>query len=102
MEPGSVPILNARPSSVGQPTRQGLPRCPDEAVESTRVLSKPEGVKAVISSPRELVFRLDDKAPAVIDGVVEVTTDAQGARHCESGSSATPRRLTTERFHDDG
>jgi len=49
-------------------------RCADEQVELETVASVPEGVKAVISSPRELTIRLTDDAPAIIEGVVEVET----------------------------
>jgi hypothetical protein len=53
-------------------------RCPDESVELTGVVSAPEGIKAVVSSTRELTVMLDDDAPGIIDGVVEVATTAEG------------------------
>jgi hypothetical protein len=52
-------------------------RCPDEEVELTQVLSAPEGVKAVVSSPREVTVMLSTSAPPVIDGVVRVGTTAK-------------------------
>jgi len=64
-------FLGPRPSRV-------FLRCPDDQMELTRVLSTPKGIKAVVSSPRELTVTLSDDAPAVIDGVVEVGTTAEG------------------------
>jgi hypothetical protein len=51
----------------------------DEDVELVRVLTAPEGVKAVLGSPREVVIAPAENAPEVIDGVVEVETTAKGA-----------------------
>ena len=53
-------------------------RCPDQAVELTKILATPPGIKAVISSPSELTVTLEPGAPGVIDGVVEVATTAEG------------------------
>ncbi len=53
-------------------------RCPDESVELSRILSAPPGVKAVISSVREVTIALTDDAPNKIDGFVEVDTTAEG------------------------
>jgi hypothetical protein len=61
----------------GPPVRTFL-QCPDHAIELTRVLSAPDGVKAVVSSTRELVLSLVDKAPGVIDGFVDVGTTSEG------------------------
>lgn len=52
-------------------------RCPDEEVEMVRVLKAPSGVKAVVSSTRELTVTLDPKAPPIIDGRIEVETTAR-------------------------
>ncbi len=75
-----VPYLSAVPDRAylgPRPYRVFL-RCPDEQVELTRVLSTPEGVKAVVSSPREVtVMLMAGTAPAVIDGVVTVETTAK-------------------------
>jgi len=57
-------------------------RCPDEGVELTRVISTPDGVKAVLSSPRELTVQLDPAAPAVIEGAILVGTTAEGSATC--------------------
>ena len=70
----SVPekaFLGARPARV-------FLRCSDDRVELTRVLGAPKGIKAVVSSPRELTVMLGDDAPAVIQGFVEVGTTAKG------------------------
>ena len=52
--------------------------CADQAIELTRTISSPSGVKAVVSSPREVTVSLADEAPGVIDGVIEVGTTAAG------------------------
>ena len=75
-----VAYLSSVPDRVplgAHPVRVFL-RCPDESVELTRVLSAPEGVKAVVSSPREVTVRLDENAPGIIDSLVEVGTTAEG------------------------
>jgi hypothetical protein len=53
-------------------------RCPDERVELTRVCSAPAGVKAVVSSPREVTVMLADAAPPVVDGIITVETTDKG------------------------
>jgi hypothetical protein len=52
--------------------------CPDEEIELTKVRSTPTGVKAVITSPREVTIRLSEGAPRILDDVVEVETTAEG------------------------
>ena len=73
-------FLSAVPDRVvlgPRPVRAFL-RCPDEAVELSRVLSTPEGVKAIITSTRELTVRLTEDAPGVIAGTIEIETTAEG------------------------
>jgi hypothetical protein len=53
-------------------------RCPDLSVELTRVRGEVPGVKAVISSTREVTLALTKQAPPVIDGAVEIETTAKG------------------------
>lgn len=75
-----VEFLSAIPDRVTlgpRPIRVFL-RCPDEGVEMTRVRSAPDGIKAVISSTREITIRLAEGAPDVIAGTVEVETSARG------------------------
>jgi hypothetical protein len=62
-------LMGARPARV-------FLRCPDDTIELTRILSAPVGIKAVVSSPREVTVMLADAAPAVIDGFVTVATTA--------------------------
>jgi hypothetical protein len=72
--------LSSAPDRVtlgGSPVRVFL-RCPDQSVELLKVLSAPAGIKAVVSSERELTVSLDPDAPGVIDGMIEVATSAQG------------------------
>jgi len=74
------PFLSAVPARVtlgARPIRVFF-RCPDHAVELTKILSAPPGIKAVVSSTREVTISLADDAPGVIDGVVEVGTTAGG------------------------
>ena len=66
-----------RVSLAERPLRVFL-RCPDLEVELRRVESAPDGVKAVISSPRELTVQLAEGAPGVIEGVVTVSTTSKG------------------------
>lgn len=73
-----LPFLSTTPDRVvlgAHPVRVFL-KCPDDRVELTRVVSKPLGIKAVVSSVRELTVMLDDGAPDVIHGYVEVATSA--------------------------
>jgi hypothetical protein len=75
-----VAYLSAAPAKVilgSRPVRVFL-RCPDESVELTDVRSAPEGIKAVVSSTRELTVRLAPDAPGVIEGHIEVATTAEG------------------------
>ncbi len=75
-----VPFLATSPDRITlgeRPIRTFL-RCPDEHVELTRVIEKPAGIRAVVSSLRELTVLLDDGAPAVINGQIVVETTAHG------------------------
>ncbi len=75
-----VPFLFTAPDRVvlgAHPVRVFL-RCPDERVELTQIIAKPAGIRVVVSSVRELLVMLDDRAPDVIDGQVEVGTTASG------------------------
>jgi hypothetical protein len=70
----SVPdraVLGSRPVRI-------FLRCPDQGVELTSVLDTPEGIKAVISGPRELTLSLSEGAPGIIKGNVRVKTTAAG------------------------
>lgn len=71
-----VPFLGCVPSRVSLGTRpvRVFLQCPDESVELTKVVSSPLGIKAVVSSPREVTVALTDGAPNLIDGWVEVST----------------------------
>ncbi|MFI5456704.1 MAG: hypothetical protein ACHRXM_14750 [Isosphaerales bacterium] len=69
--------IHSRVTLSARPTRTFL-RCPDEGVELLRVLSAPQRVTAVLSSPREVVISLKDNAPGIIDGYIEVETTAKG------------------------
>ena len=74
-----LPFLSTAPDRIvlgAQPVRAFL-RCPDERVELAEVVSAPKGVKAVISSTREVTITLADTSPGVIDGTIEVRTTAQ-------------------------
>jgi hypothetical protein len=84
-------FMNEVPSRVflgGRPVRVFL-YCPDASVELTRVLASPDGVQATVTSPREVTISLAYDAPAVIDGTVEVGTNAPGR---------PPIRIPTRRF----
>lgn len=73
-----VPFLSSLPDRVAlgaHPTRVFL-RCPDESVELTGVISAPEGVKAVVSSTRELTVLPKEAVPGTIDGTIVVGTTA--------------------------
>ncbi len=75
-----VPFLSTIPDRVSlgiQPVRVFL-RCPDERVELIRVIAKPAGINAMVSSVRELTVMLDEGAAAIIDGQIEVGTTAIG------------------------
>lgn len=73
-----VPFLSSVPDRIllgPRPLRIFL-RCPDDSVELTKIRSTPDGVKAVVSSTREVTLQLASDAPGVINGVVEVETSA--------------------------
>jgi len=73
-----LPFLSTIPERVtlgARPARVFL-RCPDDSVEITRVLAKPEGISALVASPRELRVSLAVDAAAVIDGILEIGTTA--------------------------
>lgn len=75
-----VPYLSTIPKKIllgDRPIRTFL-RCPDESIEMSRVRLKPEGIKVVVASPRELLVSVDVGAPSVIDGEIEVETTAEG------------------------
>ncbi len=52
--------------------------CPDDQVEITRVLSAPDGVSAATASTREVIVRLADRSPQILDGFIEMETSAAG------------------------
>ncbi len=100
-----TPFLSSIPDRVAlspQPLRVFL-RCPETTVELTRVLRTPPGIRAFVSSPRELTIARDDQAPRVIDGEVEVGTTASGRGNlhipvvCYAAASASE---TTEALDD--
>lgn len=93
-----LPYLAATPNRVtlgAHPVRVFL-RCPDENAELTRVVHAPSGIKAVVSSTREVTVMLAASAPTVIDGEIEVGTNVSGrgllkipvARYAPSGHAA--------------
>ncbi len=73
-----VPYLSSNPAKLYIGTRplRAFLRCPDETVELTRIVSAPPGIKAVVSSPREVTILPAKGAPETIDGAVEVETTA--------------------------
>lgn len=75
-----VPYLSTAPERVAIATRpvRVFLRCPDDQVELLKVLSVPKGVKAVITSTRELTVMLDEHPPEILRGEIEVQTSAQG------------------------
>lgn len=75
-----IAFLSSSPSRVilgSRPIRAFL-RCPDESVELTTVVEQPKGIKAVVASSREASIQIDEGAPAILPGVVEVETTAPG------------------------
>ncbi len=87
-----VPFLSSVPDRVilgTRPVRVFL-RCPDEDVELTKIVSAPEGIKAVVSSTREVTVMPGENAPRVLDGVIEVGTTAGGR---------PPLRIPVVRYH---
>lgn len=76
----SLPFLSTTPAYVvlyKNPVRVFL-RCPDEDVEFDRVLTTPVGVKARLSSPREVTILASETLADDFRGVVEVSTSAAG------------------------
>lgn len=70
------PFLACLPSRVllsRSPIRVFL-RCPDDSVELTSVLASPDGVKAVISSPREVMLQRTFEAESAVNGTVDIAT----------------------------
>lgn len=73
-----VPYLSSTPAKIylgSRPIRAFL-RCPDENVELTRILSVPPGIKAVVSSTREVSVIAEGNSPEIIDGSIEIETTA--------------------------
>lgn len=69
-----LPYLSSTPERVvlaGVPTRVFL-RCPDADVELDEIVSVPEGVKAFLTSPREV--RVMSDGDGLVSGLVEVRT----------------------------
>jgi len=64
------PVLGAHPIRV-------FLRCPDEKIELTRVVSCPLGLKAVISSPREVTILSSESGTPTLNEIIEVETSAQ-------------------------
>jgi len=108
-----VPYLSAVPEKViigEKPVRVFL-RCPDETIEITRVVSAPAGIRALVSSPREISVLLEKEAPAVIDGVIvaETSDEARGKLkipvrryssallHSDASSNRSTRELVGQR-----
>jgi hypothetical protein len=71
-----VSFLSPSPAKayLGTRTARIFLRCPDETVELTRVASTPKGVRAVVSSPREVSISLKEDAPFVLDDILTVET----------------------------
>ena len=112
METGQEPLAKSRlswkrvPYVSPVPDRVSLPkgpirvflRCPDDGVELTRVITTAVGVKAIISSPRQLTLSPDEGYQGTIDGVVEVETTAVGhpplrvpvVRYVPAGAMGSP------------
>ena len=86
-----VPFLSSSPARafVGPYAVRVFLRCPDESVELTRVLSAPAGIKAVVSSTREVTVVCSAEAAAVVDGEIKVATTAE---------SYPPLRIPVARF----
>ena len=55
-----VPFLSTVPDRVTLATMERVSRCRDEHVELTRVTAAPEGVKAIVSSPKEVTVMVKD------------------------------------------
>ena len=64
--------------------------CPDQGVELTKVLSEPGGVKAVVSSTREVTVMPGEHGPGIVSGTIEVGPTAVGR---------APLRIPVVRYH---
>jgi hypothetical protein len=75
-----LPFLSSVPDRVvlGKAPVRAYLRCRDEAIELVRVVSAPNGVKAVVTSPRQVTVSLDPNHASVIDGSIAVETTAEG------------------------
>lgn len=75
-----LPFLSSVPDKAllgARPLRCFL-RCPDESIELLRVVSMPNGVRAIVTSPREVTISLSPDAPEIINELVEVATNKSG------------------------
>lgn len=72
------PYLSTTPERVtlGVRKMRVFLKCPDESVEFSQILKAPDGVSAIINSPREITVSLLDNAPNVIQDTLEVSTTA--------------------------
>lgn len=61
---------------LGRAPQRVFLRCSDPSVELTQIHAAPNGVRAVLSSTRELTVMLANDAPPVIEGIIEVGTTA--------------------------
>jgi len=86
-----VPYLSSIPQRVYLGTRpiRVFLHCPDETVELTRTLFAPPGIKAVVSSAREVTVMVERGAPETIDGAIEVGTTA---------TDRPPLRISVSRY----
>lgn len=75
-----APFLSTTPERVylGLRAARVFLRCRDERVEFTKVEKAPPGVKVALAAARELTVDVAEEAPAVLDGVIEVGTTADG------------------------
>jgi hypothetical protein len=74
-----VAFLSSAPDRIilgTRPVRVFL-RCPDETVEFDRITRTPPGIKAVVSSVRELTVMPTSGTPPILDDFVEVQTTAR-------------------------
>jgi hypothetical protein len=67
--------------------------CDDDNVELTRVVSAPNGIKAIVSSPKEITVSLDRSATDQVDGLVVVETNA---------ASRESLKVPVQRYHGAG
>jgi hypothetical protein len=78
-----TPFVSSSPDTIrlgNQPVRVFL-RCPDPAVELVKVVQAPPGVKALITSERELTVSVTDGVAPTIKSELIVETSTQRARH---------------------